>query len=1584
MKRGSSSNLLLLRENSQSGEIGLNSMIEQNYSKKIRNRLFFLFSFVDTIPQNFYGIHAIISYWRIIQFIGPALAAPYLNFWEPNSKYSNTISILSILFHLIPPRNRSEASVIVEFIYFALLFGIFGFLIIYSFYFRKTAKISSFIAPIIIVFVNGILHLFQPIVIEIIGESIGRLSKNTNYFDFDTELAGIILSLIMIIIYFFFFTWISSVSFLFRPYSLMTVTSRPQSTFSVVTWVITFLTAVASQIDKTPRIILTAISAILYFLTILIIFEPGSFIDNMHSVIIFGASVCSGIFLILVIIYDIVGHHAVMIEVFVFFILLFLACIAGDFVFKKKLRDELQFIDEVYDHYETADQVINLNEKYFLRCAISGLTHSHPHCIDWSFFREGAEKFPNSRRIWKVFGKFVAIYPEEGSLLSLIIHKIQSARMKGYVIQEILSQAHTIMTQREGSLSVELKMRLTKAAKQVRVAKSKMRHIWDLAIQSSINEMDSSITSTYRSVTKAEANFSHLLSQYPNNRFVARQYSRFVIEILSDTALYSQWNDKVRILQKGVMVNSDRANILGMHAFPGLPVQTIQTMFKNTNNSPNNSQSLYDSDFMNDSSFDIEESLTQERSEQLAVIKDRINSISIPAINCIRAWMAILFFVFIFIPSIVMMVYAPIFLDSLTYPLDLMYDISYLRAAAFMMPMLARHCMLENTPDPKNSSRMFFPQPDYGDLQFMSFGQANTTFYQLANLISTTSNSVGTVSVYRTFAASDPNIQYAHDVVFGQTIPYKYVSSDDLDADSGHIHYSVVNISLQSAIMEIITHMTVFTESIPNGSLINSVHIIDPLLNSPTVAEYATYALACMRDYLKEKHADIDNIVLFAMMFLCIVYAVIIISLLIFQVENLRNTKYMIFECLTALPKNIVSTIAESLKIIEKNNSDSDNGYEKDTDNYEGQIAGLNDINKQDENIMKVFSSASDLSMLGSTERLVYIVLNLIILVCCLGIIVLLCEMLPIFSENLRDNAPHLDYVLGTVAYLGGSIESIESLVSRSYFQTNYDIEEKYNETLIRLINFTDFYHNARYGGDNSDQPSYNGFQAAHDNAKATFSCKDDEKIPTSFEEYYNCFSVDLQVNLLEPFFASLLIPLSVNKAFGIGNRNPMLTNLYVISMKAVDQLFYPMFREIVSKMKALLNDTIPTMRTPGIILLIVAFIAVIFVYIQTVKTQEKMKFALSLLLHCPPDVVMQTPKIMDILSGDFGSGSHDSLMKNTEFFDSVVKSIPDSVIVMNDNGIVESLNRATERIYGLKREEFIGTNAKTFFSSSKFSPETKTIFSTDVKMLNVEYKMTNEDNSYLQLKSIETPKSHILVIVTRDQTQTVSYNTLIAAEKAKSDKLLQSILPPLLIPRVQNGEENISFSVQSASICFMDIVEFTPWCAANTAQMIMSTLNLMFRYFDSSLATHSTLTKIKCIGDCYMGAGGIFVEVNQPAVHAKEMIEFGLEAINNVKRINQEKDMTLRIRVGVNTGGPIVAGVLGIDKPTFEILGPAINMAQQMEHHGVPMLVHISRSSYELIYSGGFDVKERGQIEIKNGTVRTYLVNGKKGETTK
>jgi class 3 adenylate cyclase len=306
------------------------------------------------------------------------------------------------------------------------------------------------------------------------------------------------------------------------------------------------------------------------------------------------------------------------------------------------------------------------------------------------------------------------------------------------------------------------------------------------------------------------------------------------------------------------------------------------------------------------------------------------------------------------------------------------------------------------------------------------------------------------------------------------------------------------------------------------------------------------------------------------------------------------------------------------------------------------------------------------------------------------------------------------------------------------------------------------------------------------------------------------------------------------------------------------------------------------------------------------------------------------------------------------------------------DSFVIEGANESCKALF--QTGELIGKSAKQFYTGEKFSGNVNDVFNPG-NANPILLATKSGDGSEVNYEVTVVRSGDKIVLSAQDVTETTRYNTLIASEKARSDALLESILPPSLVKRVQAGETNISFAVQSASISFIDIVEFTPWCGSLPAATVMATLNALFKKFDERLGKRATMTKMKCIGDCYMSAAGIFSEVNQPAVHAKDMVAFGLDAIDAIRQLNREVNQSLRIRVGVNTGGPIVAGVLGVGKPTFEILGPAINMAQQMEHHGVPMQVHVSRAVYELVYGDTFQIKERGEVEINTGKVVTYLV---------
>lgn len=97
-----------------------------------------------------------------------------------------------------------------------------------------------------------------------------------------------------------------------------------------------------------------------------------------------------------------------------------------------------------------------------------------------------------------------------------------------------MSQLKFVINQRENNLVPQLKPKLDAVGKSVQQAKHKMRYIWHLIIQGNTTELESAIDKAIQTIERVEIEFLHILRQYPNNRFVARAYTRFLRDILAD------------------------------------------------------------------------------------------------------------------------------------------------------------------------------------------------------------------------------------------------------------------------------------------------------------------------------------------------------------------------------------------------------------------------------------------------------------------------------------------------------------------------------------------------------------------------------------------------------------------------------------------------------------------------------------------------------------------------------------------------------------------------------------------------------------------------------------------------------------------------------------------------------------------------------------------------------------------------------------------------------------------------------------------------------------------------------------------
>jgi adenylate cyclase len=216
--------------------------------------------------------------------------------------------------------------------------------------------------------------------------------------------------------------------------------------------------------------------------------------------------------------------------------------------------------------------------------------------------------------------------------------------------------------------------------------------------------------------------------------------------------------------------------------------------------------------------------------------------------------------------------------------------------------------------------------------------------------------------------------------------------------------------------------------------------------------------------------------------------------------------------------------------------------------------------------------------------------------------------------------------------------------------------------------------------------------------------------------------------------------------------------------------------------------------------------------------------------------------------------------------------------------------------------------------------------------------------------------------------------NSIIEEEKNRSNTLLLNILPEETALELKKNGKVLAKKFESVTVLFTDFERFTHYAEKLSPEKLVESIDFYFSKFDAIMEKYN-LEKIKTVGDAYMCAGGLPFPTGD---HAYKMVLAALEIARFVdasKELNAQNQTRFKIRIGINTG-PIVAGVVGIKKFSYDIWGDTVNIASRMESNSEPGKINISEYTYQII-KNDFECEYRGEIEVKNkGMMKMYFVN--------
>jgi class 3 adenylate cyclase len=250
-----------------------------------------------------------------------------------------------------------------------------------------------------------------------------------------------------------------------------------------------------------------------------------------------------------------------------------------------------------------------------------------------------------------------------------------------------------------------------------------------------------------------------------------------------------------------------------------------------------------------------------------------------------------------------------------------------------------------------------------------------------------------------------------------------------------------------------------------------------------------------------------------------------------------------------------------------------------------------------------------------------------------------------------------------------------------------------------------------------------------------------------------------------------------------------------------------------------------------------------------------------------------------------------------------------------------------------------------------------------------LERKLSREQLRLRQLE-IEVERERRESLESRGQeleTEIKARTALLERERARSDQLLLSVLPSIIAEELKSRGSVEARRHDEVTVLFSDFGGFTNIASTIPPAKLVAELNDIFSAFDSIMARNG-VEKIKTVGDAYLAASGLPQACNDHAAHCASA---AIEMASWIEARNAESPVKWRIRIGIHSG-PVVAGVVGTTKYSYDIWGDTVNTAARLESTSEEGRINVSAytasllgSSFKLEYRGKLDAKGKGEIDM-------------------
>lgn len=343
-----------------------------------------------------------------------------------------------------------------------------------------------------------------------------------------------------------------------------------------------------------------------------------------------------------------------------------------------------------------------------------------------------------------------------------------------------------------------------------------------------------------------------------------------------------------------------------------------------------------------------------------------------------------------------------------------------------------------------------------------------------------------------------------------------------------------------------------------------------------------------------------------------------------------------------------------------------------------------------------------------------------------------------------------------------------------------------------------------------------------------------------------------------------------------------------------------------------------------------------------------------------------------------------ESLRQAEEKYRSIFENATEGIFQVTPQGQYITVNPALATILGYASPEELMTKitniTEQLYVDSLQREDLTTMLEEYNTLSDVESQVYRQDGSVIwiseNIRTVRDANGQLLHYegTVSNVTERRKTEAALRLARKRSELLLLNVLPQPVAEQLKKGHRTIAENFADVTVLFADLVDFTKYSVQTSPTELVEILNIIFSKFDRLAELHK-VEKIKTIGDAYMAVAGL--PTPRPD-HAQAIAQMALDMQAAIEQFNAESNSFFQLRIGINSG-PVVAGVIGIKKFSYDLWGDTVNTASRMESHGIPGCIQVTQTTYERLQEE-YLFEDRGTVYIKGkGEMPTHFLTGKK-----